>query len=298
LLNHNAHAWSKSLIEGVRCFIREQNDWVPVPCGPESVVDRELVGGLGLDALLGFYQEDAMPRDMSDLPPFVTWSGVSPIEGIVQVIPDHRRSAEFVAEHLYSRGHRVLACFEHQNPRRIGARIREDRLKELAGELGCGYHRFTSGLNTSDRWSLHGQVADLADWLRALPTPVGVMCSDDYHSWRILEAANRVGLNVPNDIGLVGCRNDVDFSESTRPTLSSIALDGFGQGYEACVPVSYTHLRAHETKANLVCRLLLEKQKTHISNINSHRPTTTASPPRVPNLTHNTWHKHQDTIPY
>ena len=29
-------------------------------------------------------------------------------------------------------------------------------------------------------------------------------------------------------------------------------------GYQ---PVSYTHLRAHETKANLVCRLLLEKKK-------------------------------------
>src|SRR5660397_273062 len=27
-------------------------------------------------------------------------------------------------------------------------------------------------------------------------------------------------------------------------------------------PLSYTHLRAHETKANLVCRLLLEKKKT------------------------------------
>ena len=27
--------------------------------------------------------------------------------------------------------------------------------------------------------------------------------------------------------------------------------------------VSYTHLRAHETKANLVCRLLLEKKKEH-----------------------------------
>ena len=26
-------------------------------------------------------------------------------------------------------------------------------------------------------------------------------------------------------------------------------------------PVSYTHLRAHETLANLVCRLLLEKKK-------------------------------------
>ena len=31
--------------------------------------------------------------------------------------------------------------------------------------------------------------------------------------------------------------------------------------YGNCTAVSYTHLRAHETKANLVCRLLLEKKK-------------------------------------
>ncbi|WDT36820.1 hypothetical protein PVA38_11375 [Streptococcus pneumoniae D39] len=31
----------------------------------------------------------------------------------------------------------------------------------------------------------------------------------------------------------------------------------------ACIrPVSYTHLRAHETVLDLVCRLLLEKKKT------------------------------------
>ena len=30
--------------------------------------------------------------------------------------------------------------------------------------------------------------------------------------------------------------------------------------------VSYTHLRAHETKANLVCRLLLEKKKKNKKN--------------------------------
>ena len=34
-------------------------------------------------------------------------------------------------------------------------------------------------------------------------------------------------------------------------------------GYDDAIldAVSYTHLRAHETKANLVCRLLLEKKK-------------------------------------
>ena len=32
-----------------------------------------------------------------------------------------------------------------------------------------------------------------------------------------------------------------------------------GGGHPANEPVSYTHLRAHETRGNLVCRLLLEK---------------------------------------
>ena len=33
-------------------------------------------------------------------------------------------------------------------------------------------------------------------------------------------------------------------------------------------PVSYTHLRAHETVLDLVCRLLLEKKKTKTYYIN------------------------------
>eukprot|EP00831_Metopus_contortus_P024642 TRINITY_DN21444_c0_g1_i1.p1 TRINITY_DN21444_c0_g1~~TRINITY_DN21444_c0_g1_i1.p1 ORF type:complete len:171 (+),score=43.34 TRINITY_DN21444_c0_g1_i1:415-927(+) len=33
--------------------------------------------------------------------------------------------------------------------------------------------------------------------------------------------------------------------------------------YSALIPVSYTHLRAHETSLHLVCRLLLEKKKNN-----------------------------------
>ena len=39
-------------------------------------------------------------------------------------------------------------------------------------------------------------------------------------------------------------------------------------------PVSYTHLRAHETVLDLVCRLLLEKKKTQIEKIHVCRSTT------------------------
>src|SRR5450759_5404039 len=42
-----------------------------------------------------------------------------------------------------------------------------------------------------------------------------------------------------------------------------VALLAPGFHHEGCLsPVSYTHLRAHETRHDLVCRLLLEKKKT------------------------------------
>ena len=39
------------------------------------------------------------------------------------------------------------------------------------------------------------------------------------------------------------------------------------------VPVSYTHLRAHETVLDLVCRLLLEKKKKNITHLNNSSQT-------------------------
>ena len=44
-----------------------------------------------------------------------------------------------------------------------------------------------------------------------------------------------------------------------RPT-AKVDLAGFDQSVRALAPVSYTHLRAHETPEQLVCRLLLEKK--------------------------------------
>ena len=45
--------------------------------------------------------------------------------------------------------------------------------------------------------------------------------------------------------------------------LSSVGLQGDGRLTAlSSYAVSYTHLRAHETVLDLVCRLLLEKKKT------------------------------------
>src|SRR5665811_2612361 len=50
----------------------------------------------------------------------------------------------------------------------------------------------------------------------------------------------------------------VDALAGTRPSLGGHRRPGAGAGAVALAAVSYTHLRAHETVLDLVCRLLLE----------------------------------------
>ena len=56
--------------------------------------------------------------------------------------------------------------------------------------------------------------------------------------------------------------NKDDIAPLIRSAMISFDLDYISNTIES---VSYTHLRAHETKANLVCRLLLEKKKKRYS---------------------------------
>src|SRR5659263_102938 len=69
---------------------------------------------------------------------------------------------------------------------------------------------------------------------------VGSDCGHAF--WRFRIWASRVGLS----------RNKVAVGESAAGSPPKAAHNR--------VPVSYTHLRAHETRHDLVCRLLLEKK--------------------------------------
>ena len=60
----------------------------------------------------------------------------------------------------------------------------------------------------------------------------------------------------------------VDLAWPGRPgRVRDGEVDGPGEGGVGENPVSYTHLRAHETVLDLVCRLLLEKKKQHIMRL-------------------------------
>ena len=69
--------------------------------------------------------------------------------------------------------------------------------------------------------------------------------------------------------GAVPARQRLETGESTAVCVdlglvNQLELATLDAGTQC--PVSYTHLRAHETVLDIVCRLLLEKQKKHTNN--------------------------------
>ena len=60
----------------------------------------------------------------------------------------------------------------------------------------------------------------------------------------------------------VGTKKGTTMKEDGKTILN----ESGGVALTSLDAVSYTHLRAHETVLDLVCRLLLEKKKYHILN--------------------------------
>mgnify|MGYP003380034079 CR=1 FL=1 len=68
----------------------------------------------------------------------------------------------------------------------------------------------------------------------------------------------------PRSVAVIGASRRRDSIGNT--ILRNLIKGGYTGEIYPITPVSYTHLRAHETVLDLVCRLLLENKKTRFIN--------------------------------
>ena len=65
----------------------------------------------------------------------------------------------------------------------------------------------------------------LAEFLRSLPRPAGVLAANDEMAAHVLAAAEAAGIAVPDELAVVGIDDDELICENTHPTLTSVAPD-------------------------------------------------------------------------
>jgi LacI family transcriptional regulator len=74
---------------------------------------------------------------------------------------------------------------------------------------------------------------ELAQWLRGLPKPVGIMTCHDDRGHQVLEACRRAELSVPDSVAVIGVDNDPFLCNLCTPPLTSVDINPARIGYEA-----------------------------------------------------------------
>ncbi len=154
----------------------------------------------------------------------------NPLSRLGEVASDSHGAARLAAEHLLERGFRHYAFVGLVG--RIWSQRRQNSFCERLRAAGFEPHVYVPPRRQRDRlWEQ--EQGTLADWLRRLPRPVGLMACDDDRGREVLEACRAAGIRVPEGMAVVGVDNDELLCELADPPLSSVALNAEAGGYRA-----------------------------------------------------------------
>ncbi len=163
--------------------------------------------------------------------PVVDVLGLVPDAGIPLVHVDDQGISRQAAEHLLERG------FQHFGYFGIAQENWSVRRREYFAEWlrGAGYRveAYELPRSESGRISWEQRENDLAAWITRLPKPAGVMVCSDQRALDFLEACRRAGVEVPDDVAVIGVDNDEVLCEIGFPPLSSVWPAHNQAGYEA-----------------------------------------------------------------
>jgi len=147
--------------------------------------------------------------------------------------PDNREVARLGAEHFLERGFRHFAfCGMPRGEYRFMDQ-RHDWFTTFLDEAGCRCATFALSLDHHGAKAWDRQQNRLAAWLDRLPKPLAVMAFNDEFGVHVLDACQRAGLAVPEQVAVLGSGNDETLCTLCTPPLSSIHLDVERIGYAA-----------------------------------------------------------------
>jgi LacI family transcriptional regulator len=146
---------------------------------------------------------------------------------------DNRPISRLGYEHLRHCGLKNFAFCGSPRGENPPQDLRCDYFVELVEKGGQSCTVFPGTSARKHRYSWEQEQETIARWLKQLRKPVGIMTSNDDRGHQVLDACRRAGLNVPDEVAVVGVDNDTNLCNLCTPPLSSIDTNASSVGYEA-----------------------------------------------------------------
>ncbi|MHC1765111.1 MAG: substrate-binding domain-containing protein [Verrucomicrobiia bacterium] len=231
LLIETSNAYARELLHGIRTYARENPHW--------ALHLTEQGRGETPPAWLRSWRGDGMiarveTQSVADVVrqaavPVVNVSAAEFAPECPTVISDSSAIARLAAEHLLERGFRHFGyCGDGRFA--WSARHGAHFVQHLT-DAGFECAVFDSRPADTEDWER--EQGKLAQWIRSLPKPAGVMACYDIRGQQVLDVCRAAGVAVPDDVAVIGQHNDELLCDLCDPPLSSVVPNARRAGYEA-----------------------------------------------------------------
>jgi LacI family transcriptional regulator len=232
LLIETTRTFSREMLAGVRLYVAEHGPWSTyLELRAQDSSPPAWLRHWDGDGILTrtFTREMADLIDATGLPAVEmrskTLAGKRPFVGI-----DNAHIGRAVAEHFFERGYRRFATYSLQTESFFIERVRN--FVSAVEAFGCPCSELAEATSDS-ALDWEQSQARLIAWLAELPKPVGIFAANDQLGVRLLEACQRAGVAVPEEVAVVGAENEETLCTFATPPLTSVRFDGQAVGYNA-----------------------------------------------------------------
>ena len=231
LIVETSRAPGRDMLRGIAEYVRGHTNW-SLYCQPRDVVSAvpkwlQSWEGHGVIARVHSASIARALRD-TGLPVVDVLDDCR--EADFQVVHvDDTAIARICAEHLLERGFRHFACCSVANTK--WARNRCAGFCEVIRPSCADSVEVIELSRFVGNWE--SEQNRLGKWLVSAAKPLGVMACHDIIGQRVLEAAQRRGISVPDEVAVIGVDNDEPLCELCEPQLSSVVPCHRRVGYEA-----------------------------------------------------------------
>ena len=238
LLIESSRAYGRGLLQGIASFAQEQGNWSLRH--QEMTIDAEpplwLKNWRG-DGVLVRAETPSMVQAIEKLGvPAIDLRCLRTEGKIPGFDTDDVSVVQLAVDHLRERGYTKFGFCGFGGANYSQRRLA--RMRNYVASLGFEIDAYESPEPTDATTFAAEQSGmldekGLANWLKALRKPVGILACNDIRAQQLLNVCHEIQIHVPDEIAVVGVDNDDVICPLCSPPLTSVEPDTVKIGYEA-----------------------------------------------------------------
>jgi LacI family transcriptional regulator len=230
------YAYSRGVLRGIADYAKIHGGWdfnfiSTIEPGFTSSFVRDEVRGVIIQLRRRELGEELIASGVASVNVSNT---LSPPAAMPAVFPDDAATGKMAASYFLERGFRNFAFFGPHGLRYAQMRAEGFAAALQAAGFTCAVaHRKTDDVGDYAAHPAAGSSSGLLEALSTLPRPLAVFCCNDSCAKETVRLATILGLQVPDQVAVLGVDNDEINCELSGVQLSSIRLNTEQIGYEA-----------------------------------------------------------------